>query len=258
MVGFSPNVEADEPWTNERTVCGEAWPNDFACYTWIIQFLFLFYILFCAHSLETNERIFHFCSAAHGMMPLSNWMKILPFLSSFDLRDRIFKKTTKHLFIFFSSLGWIIQKLFCMNVWIIHIVLPPTIFNPYKQFFFFGETCFGMIFSPLEKEIYLGPVFLSCYCAAGETADANDRLDPQSVVRHSTIFSLLTFLNIFYIHPRQNRDFGGLGCRDSFFFYFREEKTGPKSNSNAGFYSIAVKWKLTCFVFQVDGKDDIF
>lgn len=132
-----------------------------------------------------------------------------------------------------------------MNVWIIHIVLPPPhchhFSNPYKQFFFFRETCFGMIFRPLRKKFILAPFFffLSCYCAAGETADANDRLDPQSVRRHSTIF--LCWLKTFSI-PTPVKSW-------LWWTWVGVGKTGPKSNSYEDFYSIAVKCKNNLFFF---------
>lgn len=248
MVGFSPNValkRMSRERTNERTVCGEAWPNDFACYTWIIQFLFLFYILFCAHSLETvDERIFHFCSAARddAIIQLD---EISSFLSSFDLRDRIFKKTTKHLFIFFFRL-WGVNNSNCF-VWTFELFIlcyphrTATIFlTLINNSSSFVKHVSEWFFAPWERNLsWPRFFFLSCYCAAGETGDANDRLDPQSVRRHSTIF--LCWLKTFSISTPVKSWL--------WWIWVGVGKTGPKSNSYEDFYSIAVKCKKNLFFF---------
>ncbi len=134
-----------------------------------------------------------------------------------------------------------------MNVWIIHIVLPPTALPPFLTLINNSSSSFvkhvsEWFFAPWERNLSW-PRFLSCYCAAGETADANDRLDPQSV-RHSTIF--LCWLKHF-LYPPPSKSWLWSTWVSRLLFFFRDEKTGPKSNSNEGFYSIAVKCKITCF-----------
>jgi hypothetical protein len=70
-------------------------------------------------------------------------------------------------------------------------------------------------FSPLEKEIYLGPVFFLVIARPVKRQTPMTDLIRRAYDTRQFFFA---DLNIFYIHPRQNRDFGRLGCRDSFFF----------------------------------------
>ena len=217
---------------------------------------FFFFILFCAHSPETNERIFHFCSAARddAIIQLDEILLFSHCLSRLSIYVIGFLKNHK-TFIYFFVLG--VNNSNCFVTFELFILccppLPPflTLINNSS----FVKHVSEWFFAPWERNLSW-PRFFFLVIARRETEDANDRLDPQSV-RHSTIF--LADLNIFF-PPPSNRDFGGLGCRDLTFF---EKKTRPKSNSNEGFHSIAVKCKKLVFlvkkiVFQVDGKDDIF
>lgn len=128
--------------TNEGTGCGEAWPNDFACYTWIVIFLSFFY--FCALPWGWTSAFF-----IAVVMPLSTGRKFSFFFYSHplvDLRDRIFN--LRQFFIFFSL--WGVNNSICLNLnyscshpWMFH---PPE-----KKQFFLRWNMFPNDFSPLER-----------------------------------------------------------------------------------------------------------
>jgi hypothetical protein len=110
--------------TNEGTGCGEAWPNDFACYTWIVIFSFSFFY-FCALPWGWTSAFF-----IAVVMPLSTGRKFSFFFYSHplvDLRDRIFN--LRQFFIFFSL--WGVNNSICLNL--NYSCSHPRMFHPQEK-----------------------------------------------------------------------------------------------------------------------------
>lgn len=170
--------------TNEGTGCGEAWPNDFACYTWIVIFLFLSFIF----ARSPGGELAHFSSLwwCHYQLGENSLFFSIPTHSSIYVIGFLIYGN----FSFFSPFGgWIIQFVW---TWIIHVVTPECFTPQKKNNSSCGGTCFRMIFLPLKES---NENFILAYLRHRKQQD-DDRLDPQSV-RHPIIFLLTPWLNIF-------------------------------------------------------------
>jgi hypothetical protein len=128
--------------TNEGTGCGEAWPNDFACYTWIVIFLFLSFIF----ARSPGGELAHFSSLwwCHYQLGENSLFFSIPTHSSIYVIGFLIYGN----FSFFSPFGgWIIQFVW---TWIIHVVTLEC-FTPKKKQFFLRWNMFPNDFSPLER-----------------------------------------------------------------------------------------------------------